>query len=103
MNILEHVKPNQDCSQCDVINDYVCFDCEHIQVKAKYPKARYMGTDGYRLVNTDTIFSTALAYASYKSMPMKVDDNLIEQMFKDLIDLSDEYGFDYKSLIKELD
>lgn len=67
MDILEHVKPNKDCSK------------------------------------TDTIFSTALAYASYKSLPMTVNDNLIEQMFKDLIDLSDEYGFDYKSLIKELD
>jgi hypothetical protein len=24
--------PNPECSQCDVINDYLCFDCECTQI-----------------------------------------------------------------------
>lgn len=41
---LDFVKPNKDCTQgCDNITDnaYVCFECEHIQVKEKYPNSKY--------------------------------------------------------------
>ena len=38
---LDFIKPNKDCKVCDHINDYVCFDCESIQVKEKYPNARW--------------------------------------------------------------
>jgi hypothetical protein len=44
MNLLKHVKPNKDCTQgCDNItdNNYVCFECEEIQVREKYPNAIY--------------------------------------------------------------
>jgi len=44
MNLLKHVKPNKDCTQgCDDItdNNYVCFECEEIQVREKYPNAIY--------------------------------------------------------------
>ena len=30
---LESVKPNKDCNVCDNINDYICFDHEHQQIK----------------------------------------------------------------------
>jgi hypothetical protein len=26
------LKPNPECSACDVVNDYICFDCELHQV-----------------------------------------------------------------------
>ena len=38
---INFVKPNKDCKTCDHINNYVCFDCENIQVKEKYPKAKW--------------------------------------------------------------
>ena len=31
----------KDCNQCDFINDYCCFECEHIQMKDKYPNSKY--------------------------------------------------------------
>ena len=33
---IDFVKPDKDCKICDQVNDYVCFDCESIQVKEKY-------------------------------------------------------------------
>lgn len=38
---LKSVKPNKDCNVCDHINDYVCFECEHNQIKKVYPNAIY--------------------------------------------------------------
>jgi hypothetical protein len=38
---LENVKPNKDCNVCDYINDYVCFDHEHQQIKEVYPNCEY--------------------------------------------------------------
>lgn len=29
------LKPTEGCSQCDVDNDYVCFECECIQLEEK--------------------------------------------------------------------
>ena len=49
---------------------------------------------------TDHIYSTALAYACYKSEPKRVDEHLLKQMFNDLCLLSDEYGFDYQTELK---
>ena len=51
---------------------------------------------------TDHIYSTALAYACYKSGPKRVDEHLLKQMFNDLCLLSDEYGFDYKQELKKI-
>ena len=51
---------------------------------------------------TDHIYSTALAYACYKSGPKRVDDNLLKNMFRDLCLLSDEYSFDYKQELKNI-
>ena len=38
---LKSVKPKKDCNVCDYINDYVCFDHEHQQIKKVYPNAIY--------------------------------------------------------------
>jgi hypothetical protein len=38
---LNFVNPNKNCKVCDHINNYVCFDCESIQVKEKYPNAKW--------------------------------------------------------------
>jgi len=38
---LESVKPNKDCNVCDHINNYVCFDHEHQQIKEVYPNCEY--------------------------------------------------------------
>jgi len=38
---IDFIKSNKDCKICDHINDYVCFDCESIQVKEKYPNAKW--------------------------------------------------------------
>ena len=35
------VKPDKNCVSCDHYNDYTCFECEHLQVKKKYPNAVY--------------------------------------------------------------
>ena len=51
---------------------------------------------------TDHIYSTAIAYACYKSGLKRVDDNLLKSMFRDLCLLSDEYAFDYKQELKEI-
>ena len=51
---------------------------------------------------TDHIYSTALAYACYKSEANCVDDNLLKSMFHDLCLLSEEYAFDYKRELKQL-
>ena len=40
-DLLEHTKPNKNCSTCDHYNDYICFDCESMQIKDKYPNAIY--------------------------------------------------------------
>ena len=38
-----YVKANRECSNCDTTSDmgYVCFECEHIQVKDEYPNSKY--------------------------------------------------------------
>ena len=38
---IDFIKSNKNCKICDHINDYVCFDCESIQVKEKYPNAKW--------------------------------------------------------------
>ena len=38
-NIMK-IKPKTECSTCDVDNDYVCFECESIFIKEKYPIGR---------------------------------------------------------------
>ena len=43
MNI-DFIEPNKDCDQCDTVNDYCCFECEHEQVKNKNLNSKY--TDG---------------------------------------------------------
>ena len=53
-------------------------------------------------LKTDHIYSTAIAYACYKSGAKRVDDNLLKSMFRDLCLLSDEYAFDYKQELKEI-
>jgi len=50
---------------------------------------------------TDAIYSTALAYTTYKSISKNIDDNTLKNMFNDLCLLCDEYGFDYKQELKE--
>jgi len=50
--------------------------------------------------NTDKIYSTALVYACYSSGPKTVNPHLLEKMFSDLTNLSDEYGFDWKGFIQ---
>ena len=40
MNI-DFIEPDKNCNQCDSINDYCCFECEHIQVKNKHPNSKY--------------------------------------------------------------
>ena len=52
-------------------------------------------------INTDKIYSTALVYACYSGGPKTVNSHLIEKMFNDLINLSDEYSFDYKNYFKK--
>ena len=37
----DFVKPNSDCDACDT--EYTCFECEHHQVKEKYPYSYYEG------------------------------------------------------------
>ena len=49
---------------------------------------------------TDKIYSTALVYACYSNGPKTVNAYLLEKMFNDLTNLSDEYGFDWKGFIK---
>lgn len=56
MNLLKHVKPNKDCSQgCDIHNDYICFECEDIQVKEKYPNAIYNDDCQWELIQGEKI------------------------------------------------
>lgn len=38
---LDFVNPDKECSDCDPVNNYVCFDHEEKQVRNKYPKAVY--------------------------------------------------------------
>lgn len=40
---IDFVVPTEDCSLCDSVNDYVCFDCEREQVKEEYPNSHYKG------------------------------------------------------------
>ena len=40
---LDFVKADKECIQCDHVNDYVCFDHEEIQVRDKFPDAKYRG------------------------------------------------------------
>ena len=49
---------------------------------------------------TDTIYSTALVYACYSGDPKTVNAHLLEKMFNDLTNLSDEYDFDWEGFIK---
>ena len=39
----DFVKADKECSNCDTTSDmdYVCFECEHIQVKDEYPNSKY--------------------------------------------------------------
>ena len=40
---LDFVKADEECTECDHVNDYVCFDHEEIQVRDKFPDAKYKG------------------------------------------------------------
>jgi len=63
-------------------------------------KAR-MYEEKKKQINTGKIYSTALVYACYSGGPKTVNSYLIEKMFNDLINLSDEYSFDYKNYFKQ--
>ena len=41
---------------------------------------------------TDEIYRTALIYAQYKNKPITVNDELLDEMFRDLYLLAEEYG-----------
>jgi hypothetical protein len=45
---------------------------------------------------TDLIYRTALTYAQYKNKPTTVNDELLDEMFRDLYLLADEYGYEHK-------
>jgi len=47
-------------------------------------------------LKTELIYRTALTYASYKNKPATVNDELLDEMFRDLYLLSEEYGYEYK-------
>ena len=68
--------------------------------KARIYEAR-MYEEKKKEINTDKIYSTALVYACYSGGPKTVNSYLIEKMFNDLINLSDEYSFDYKNYFKQ--
>jgi hypothetical protein len=53
-----------------------------------------------RKEETDTIYSTALVYACYSGDPKTVNAHLLEKMFNDLTNLSNEYGFDWEGFIQ---
>ena len=54
IDLLEHIKPSIDCTQgCDIHNDYTCFECEHIQVKEKYPNAIYNNDCQWQLLKRE--------------------------------------------------
>mgnify|MGYP000479808828 FL=1 len=38
---IENIKPSQDCKLCDNENNYICFDCEEIQIRNKYSNIIY--------------------------------------------------------------
>ena len=50
--------------------------------------------------NTDKIYSTSLVYDCYSNGQKKVNDVLIEKIFNDLVNLSDEYFFDWREFMK---
>ena len=68
--------------------------------KARIYEAR-MYEEKKKEINTDKIYSKALVYACYSGGPKTVNSYLIEKMFNDLINLSDEYSFDYKNYFKQ--
>ena len=37
----ETMKPNKDCKNCNTWSEYICFECEDIQVREKYPNVFY--------------------------------------------------------------
>ena len=37
---LDFVKPDKHCDLCDTHNDYICLECETIQIREKYPNAK---------------------------------------------------------------
>ena len=45
---------------------------------------------------TESIYRTALIYAQYKNKPTTVNDELLNEMFRDLYLLADEYGYEHK-------
>ncbi len=45
---------------------------------------------------TELIYRTALIYAQYKNKPITVNDELLNEIFRDLNLLAIEYGYEYK-------
>lgn len=45
---------------------------------------------------TELIYRTALIYAQYKNKPITVNNELLNDMFKDLYLLANEYGYEHK-------
>ena len=43
---------------------------------------------------TELIYRTALIYAQYKNKPTTVNDELLNEMFRDLYLLAEEYGYE---------
>jgi hypothetical protein len=41
MSIYTKLIPTENCSLCNVENEYVCFDCEHNFMKKNYPNYFY--------------------------------------------------------------
>jgi hypothetical protein len=35
------LQPKKECSNCNINNDYVCFECESIFIEEKYPNYFY--------------------------------------------------------------
>ena len=45
---------------------------------------------------TESIYRTALIYAQYKNKPTTVNDELLDEMVRELYLLADEYGYEHK-------
>jgi hypothetical protein len=41
MSIYAKLIPTENCSLCNVENEYICFDCEHNFMKQNYPNYFY--------------------------------------------------------------
>jgi len=83
---IDFVKPNSDCDLWDL--EYTCFECEHNQVREKYPYSYYEGQGVW--TNKNKKYSKEEVTELIKIREEEIDQEVKEEIKKKFLEEQNE-------------